>query len=83
MTGTILKKSLARFGIRPNPKKCRCNGHAEIMDSRGPEWCERNKEIIVHWMKAEAVKLGLPFSQTFARYLIDRSIRKAKNIRDK
>lgn len=81
MTGTILKKSLARFGIKPNAKKCRCNDHAEIMDRRGPDWCQQNKTTILKWMRAEAVKLGLPFSQTLARHLIDRAIKKAKQKR--
>ena len=78
MTGTLLKKSLQRIGISPQPKKCKCNDHAAIMDKRGPDWCQQNETTILEWMHTEADRMHLPFSQTVARMLLRRAINKAK-----
>ena len=82
MTGTILKKSLQRFGIKPKSRKCKCNKHARMMDEKGPQWCEENKTRILKWLRIEAIRGGYPFSQRLAMLLINRAIKKAKQIEE-
>ncbi len=75
--GTELKKMLARFGIRPT-KSCKCNARAAMMDHKGPDWCERNLEKIVGWLKEESDRRKLPFVKSLGRMLIRRAIKKSR-----
>lgn len=75
--GTRLKALLGRIGIVASPG-CSCIGRAREMDRMGPEWCERNAETIVGWLKEEATKRRLPFSAVLARLLVKRSISSAR-----
>lgn len=75
--GTLLKSTLAKFFIESGPG-CQCNARAAQMDHRGPEWCESNLELIVGWLKEEAIRRRLPFFPPAARLLIRRCIAKAR-----
>ena len=77
LAGTELKRLLAAFGFKPT-KKCGCNRHARKMDEAGCDCCEENIETIVGWMKFEATKRKLPFSNIAARRIIKTAITRAK-----
>lgn len=72
--GAELKKILARFGIRPG-KNCKCERRARIMDQRGPEWCRKNIDEIVGWLKEEANRRKLPFINRLGKYLVNKAIK--------
>jgi hypoxanthine phosphoribosyltransferase len=60
--GTELKALLGWFGQYASVG-CNCEKHAEAMDDRGIEWCKKNIETIVSWLKTEAAdKKVLGFS---------------------
>lgn len=75
--GTELKKILEYWNIRPD-EDCRCSDRAKLMDRKGPDWCEENRQTIVGWLREEAERRGLPFSKILARTLIWRAIRKSR-----
>ncbi len=57
---------------------CPCNAHARQMDAWGPDECIARMDEIVGWLRAEAERRGLPFSDTAARLLVRRAIWKAR-----
>lgn len=75
--GTELKKLLAKFGIKATPN-CRCNARARTMDENGLEWCEKNIPLITEWLREEAQRRRLPFSEFAAKILIRRAITNAR-----
>lgn len=75
--GTALKGLLNKIGIKATPN-CSCNKRAKIMDQNGIEWCENNIDIILGWLKEEAVKRKLPFLEIGAKILIKKAISDAK-----
>jgi hypothetical protein len=75
--GTELKKILSSVGIHAKPN-CACNRKARIMDERGIEWCQKNINQIIGWLKEEAEKRKMPFVEAFARILVKRAIYNAK-----
>jgi hypothetical protein len=48
------------------------------MDDLGTNWCEKNIDTIVGWLKEEATKRGLPFIEIIARIIIKLAIKRAK-----
>lgn len=76
-TGTILSNMLSMIGIKSAPN-CSCKQRAIIMNEKGPDWCEENLDTIIGWLKEEAGKRKLPFIETVARMLVNRSISMAK-----
>jgi hypothetical protein len=68
---------LSRIGITATPN-CSCNARARIMDAKGIEWCERNVDTIVGWLREEAEKRRLPFVDLAGRLLVKRAIANAK-----
>jgi hypothetical protein len=75
--GTELTRLLAAHGITEEPG-CKCRVRAIEMDQSGPDWCEANIETIVGWMKEEADRRGLPFVAFYARWLVRRAIKAAR-----
>lgn len=75
--GTELKKILARFGFVPAPG-CKCNQRIQEMNTRGPDWCGQNIDVIVGWLREEADRAKLPFLNTGARLIVKRAISKAR-----
>ena len=75
--GTELKRLLRKFGI-VEAGGCGCKNRAQIMDSEGPDWCERHLETIVSWLAEEAKRRRLPFIHTLGRLLVRRAIRNAR-----
>lgn len=75
--GTELKKLLGRVGIHASPT-CSCNARARVMDAKGCEWCERNLDLIVGWLREEATNRKLPFLDVAGRVLVRRAIANAR-----
>jgi hypothetical protein len=75
--GTELKKLLSKIGIKATPN-CSCNKRAALMDTNGIEWCEKNVDTIVGWLREEATKRKLPFIDMAGRILVKRAIGNAK-----
>lgn len=78
--GTELKKLLGRIGITATPT-CECNKKAAVMDFHGPKWCRDNLEMLVGWLREEAQKRRLPFSDIVGRHLLKYAIRQAEKKR--
>lgn len=75
--GTELKNILAKFGFHQT-KGCKCEPHRIAMDQNGPDWCEKNIDTIIGWLKDEAAREGLPFIAPAARILVRRAIAKSR-----
>lgn len=71
--GKRLKIVLGWFYIGP-ANGCRCDDHAIEMDEKGPQWCRDNLETIVGWLREEAERRWLPFSEFAARTIVLRAI---------
>jgi hypothetical protein len=82
--GYYLKKTLAWWGVESNPD-CLCNKRAEVMDRKGPDWCEKNLDKIVEWLREEHVrrKLVVPFVAPIVRRVVMRAIEKSRKARAK
>ncbi len=78
-TGTQLEKLLRIVGITEK-EDCKCGSRAAVMNSEGPDWCEKNIKTIVEWMKEEAQKrkLKLLFNEKLATLLVKRAIKNAR-----
>lgn len=72
--GTILSKMLSKIGIKSTPN-CSCRRRAMEMNTRGPDWCAENIDMIVGWLREESEKRKLPFVDFAGRLLIQRAIK--------
>lgn len=79
LPGSELKVLLAGwpFFVQPTAS-CPCNDHAALMDLWGADKCEANIDTIVGWLRAEAVRRGLPFVDAGGRMLVRRAIARAR-----
>jgi hypothetical protein len=77
LPGSELKKLLSRIGIKAKPN-CSCNRRAKTMDEKGVDWCEKNIEIIVGWLREEATRRRLPFVDVAGRTIVKMAIARAK-----
>ena len=75
--GTILSKMLSKIGIKSTPN-CSCRRRAMEMNTRGPEWCSENIDMIVGWLREEPEKRKLPFVDFAGRLLIQRAVKLSK-----
>lgn len=75
--GTELKKILRMFGIKSTPN-CSCNTRARIMNEKGINWVKENEELIISWMREEAVKRKLPFFKLAAQKILSMAIARAE-----
>lgn len=75
--GTELKRLLARLRLDATPD-CPCHARAAEMDSRGCDWCARNLDTIVGWLREAAEQRALMFSAIAARQLVKLAIRRAR-----
>ena len=48
------------------------------MNIRGTEWCEKNVETIVGWLKVEAEKRNVLFVESVAKLIVWAAIKKSK-----
>lgn len=75
--GTELKKLLSWFNIKATPN-CTCNQKAKTMNDNGIEWCKHNKDLIISWLKEEAIKRNLPFFTYAAKKILNVAIARAE-----
>ena len=78
--GTKLKALLAKIGIVPTPG-CACRKRAAYMDAMGSEWCGKNIDQIVGWLRDEhkKTKTVLPFIDAVARSLVRLAVRLSRD----
>lgn len=72
--GTVLSKMLSKIGINSTPN-CSCRRRAMEMNTRGPDWCAENIDMVVGWLREESEKRKLPFVDFAGRLLIQRAIK--------
>jgi hypothetical protein len=77
--GYELSKILGRLGIKETPA-CKCKLRSYIMDAWGPDKCREKADVIVGWMREEANKRHLPFSELAARGMLWLAIRRARRV---
>ncbi len=75
--GTELKNIITKFGLKPG-LNCKCGQHIREMDTNGVEWCEQSMDTITEWLREEAQRAKLPFTEIGAKLLIKRAISNAK-----
>ncbi len=76
-SGTELEKLIEKFGFKPG-FNCKCAQHIREMDMKGFEWCEENIDTINEWLRLEAQRAKLPFTEIGAKLLIRRAINNAR-----
>ena len=83
--GTELKKLFSNMGIQPKPG-CSCNARVTSLDGSGIQWAKDNIEEVVGWLESEAKNrplMGVLFSKTIARTVINMAISKAEENKEK
>lgn len=77
--GTVLSKMIKSVGIQMTDS-CSCKRHALEMNDRGNDWCEKNIDTIVGWLRDEAKRRGLPFMDALGKLLVSRAIKKSRKL---
>lgn len=75
--GSILSGMLGKLGIQSSPS-CKCKKRALQMDALGPDWCEKNLDVVVGWLRQEATIRKLPFLSAVARGMVRIAIWRAR-----
>ncbi len=75
--GTELKRLLHFVGYN-SETGCPCDEHAEYMDYMGVNWCRTHVDEIVGWLKQEAQRREVEFSERAARAIVKLAIRSAR-----
>jgi len=82
--GTEISLMLSRpawsmMGIRVT-ESCKCKFRAAELNAKGIEWCEKNVDTIVQWLREEHRNQGIkvPFVDEVAYDLVNEAIRRAK-----
>ena len=79
--GTILHSMFSMLGIKAGPQ-CSCKRHAIEMNTKGIEWCENNREIILGWLEKESKNRRIPWVETLGNMVLTRAINKARKYRE-
>lgn len=83
---SIMSLSIDRGGVGTHMKKILDNisndyikfTRYEEMDARGLDWCDKNKNEILAWLRNFSIKNNITFSKDAARTLIRKAISNAK-----
>lgn len=75
--GTMLSKMIKSLGIVMS-QNCSCRRHAIEMNTRGNDWCEKNTDTIVSWLREEATRRKLPFVDAIGKLMVNRAIKKSR-----
>ncbi len=78
--GTLLHSMLSKLGIQTSPN-CKCMAKANHMNLMGPDWCEKNIDLIVSWLKEESKNRKLLFVESLAKLLVRRAISKSRKLK--
>lgn len=77
--GTELKKLLEGWPFKiAASDNCNCTARARHMDLMGCDWCERNLEEVVGYLREAAGDRGLPFLDAAGRMLVRRAVANAR-----
>lgn len=77
--GTILSEMLSALGIKVI-QNCPCRRHAIEMNTKGPDWCEKNIDTILGWLREESSNRNLPFVEAVAKLIVQRAINKSRRL---
>lgn len=75
--GTVLSKTIKSLGIVMS-QGCSCRRHAIEMNTKGNDWCEKNIDNVVGWLREEATKRKLPFIDAIGKLMVTRAIKKSR-----
>lgn len=77
--GSNVKASLKLLGFEA-VEGCSCNAKASTMDFMGPDWCEQNLDMIIEWLREEAVSRQKEhlFFRPAVSLMVKRAISKAR-----
>lgn len=75
--GTVLSKMIKSLGIVMS-QGCSCRRHAIEMNTKGNDWCEKNIDNVVSWLREEATKRKLPFIDAIGKLMVTRAIKKSR-----
>lgn len=78
--GCRLTKLIKYIGIEAGG--CQCEYHAGEMDTWGPEMCRKHIDYTVGVMESNATKLGVPFNQSIARWIVGLAITLSEDDRE-
>jgi hypothetical protein len=79
--GSILASMFSLIGIKSTPT-CSCRQHAIEMNTKGNAWCENNMDTIIGWLKAESNKRNIPFIESLAKMIVNKAIKKSKQLKN-
>jgi uncharacterized protein (DUF2164 family) len=77
--GTVLSQMIKTMGIKMT-ENCSCKRHALEMNKQGNDWCEKNIDTIVGWLRAEAERRKLPFIDALGKIFVNRAIKKSRKL---
>lgn len=77
--GTVLSKMIKSLGIVMSDS-CSCRRHAIEMNTRGNDWCEKNIDTVVGWLREEAKRRSLPFVDMIGKVMVNRAIKKSRKL---
>lgn len=77
--GTILAQMIKSVGIQMT-ENCSCRRHAIEMNKQGNDWCEKNMDTIVGWLRDESKRRKLPFIDAIGKLVVGRAIKKSRKL---
>jgi hypothetical protein len=77
--GTVLSQMIKKVGIIMH-EGCSCKRHAIEMNTKGNDWCEKNIDTIVGWLRMEANRRNLPFMDALGKLIVQRAIKKSRKL---
>lgn len=77
--GTVLSQMIKSVGIQMT-ENCSCRRHALEMNKQGNDWCEKNIDTIVGWLREEAKRRKLPFMDAIGKIVVGRAIKKSRKL---
>lgn len=77
--GTVLSQMIKSVGIQMT-ENCSCRRHALEMNKQGNDWCEKNIDTIVGWLREEAKRRKLPFMDAIGKMVVGRAIKKSRKL---
>lgn len=79
--GAELKRLLLKWGIKEDGK-CNCWKFAQLMNRKGPDWCEENLDRIVKRLRIASNKQGRFFQGWIAKRFVVSAIERSREVVD-
>jgi hypothetical protein len=77
--GTILAGMIKSLGIKVT-SSCSCKRHAMEMNKNGNDWCDKNIDTVISWLKEESNRRCLPFIEAIVKMMVNRAISKSRKL---